>query len=553
MDQPSSRQELYDRIRQSSKDQVILEEMIRLGFWPERGVLPEDPADEIRRRGELEARLRALRTERTRLGNIEALKAEARKRRMAEARQKRKETKERRLRERAERAEAWRERKTRELSYLGEGVSAGLLPSEDEARLSDSDKLARHGLPRFDDAAALAGALGISVGRLRRLAFSRAVSRSCHYVRFSIPKRTGGERQISAPMPQLKRAQRWILDNVLAKLPLHEAAHGFTDERSIVTNARPHLGAAVLVNLDLRDFFPTVTYRRVKGLYRSLGYSEPVAIVLALLCSEPPTTELELDGVTYYVSVGERVLPQGAPTSPAITNLLCRGMDARLSSVAKALDFGYTRYADDLSFSSARKDADAGRLLRRVRHVVEAEGFCVHPDKTRVLRAGRRQEVTGLVVNQLAVGQGETTPRVPRSTLRRFRATLFQIEKDGPVGKRWNGAEADRGDDLIAAVEGFANYIAMVDPEKGAPLVARAAELVRRHGKKAPPPRKPPEGGGSPGGARRPEPSSGGTEPTSGGHEPKSVGSEPASEPTEAPKDDAPKKKKNKKKWWKIL
>jgi RNA-directed DNA polymerase len=548
MDQPSSRQELYDRIRRSSKDQVILEEMIRLGFWPERGVLPEDPADEIRRRTDLESRLRALRTERTRLGNIEALKAEARKRRMAESRRKRQENKERRLRERAERAEAWRERKTRELTYLGDGVSAGLLPSEDEARVSDADKLARHGLPRFDDPTALAGALGISIGRLRRLAFSRTVAKSSHYVRFSIPKRTGGERQISAPMPQLKRAQRWILDNVLNKLPLHEAAHGFCDKRSIVTNARPHLGAAVLVNLDLRDFFPTVTYRRVKGLYRSLGYSEPVATVLALLCSEPPTTELELDGVTYYVSVGERVLPQGAPTSPAITNLLCRGLDARLDSVAKALEFRYTRYADDLSFSAAKADADAGRLLRRVHHVVEAEGFEVHPDKTRVLRGGRRQEVTGLVVNQLAATDGETKPRVPRATLRRFRATLYQVEKDGPAGKRWGQADADRGDDLIAAIEGFANYIAMVDPARGAPLVARAAELVRRHGKKAPPPRKPPGGGGGDGGPTSGTPrSESSTDPTS------APSGDPTPEPTEAPQDDAPKKKKNKKKWWKIL
>lgn len=467
----SRRQEIYDRIRRTSKDEYIVEEMIRLGFWPASSGQPGDPAEEIRRRGELQRRLRALRTEASRLHNVEALEREARKRRMAESRRKRQETKERRLRERAERAEAWRARKSREIIYLGEKVSAGLGDTD-----GDREKLEAAGLPVMRTAEEVAGALGIAVGELRFLAFHRAVSRTSHYVRFTIPKRSGGERVISAPMPRLKAAQSWILDHLLDKLPVHDAAHGFRRGRSIVSNARPHVGKDVVVNVDLENFFPTVSYRRVKGLFVHMGYSEAVATILALLCTEPEIARTELDGVTYHVALGERFLPQGAPTSPAITNLLCRRLDRRLVAASEKLGFAFTRYADDLSFSASGEAArHIGRLLRQVGWIVDREGFRVHPDKTRVFRRSRRQEVTGIVVND--------RPGVPRSTLRRFRATLFQLEKDGPEGKRWGQG---RGDDVISSVLGFASYVAMVDPDKGEDLLRRARALVEKYGRKSP-------------------------------------------------------------------
>lgn len=464
--QPTTRQELYDRIRESSRDEVILEEMIRLGFWPRDGEAPGDPAEEIRRRGELERMLRSLATERTRLQDPEAIKQAIRKQRMEESRRKRKETKERRLRERVERARAWRERKKREILYLGPEVSAGLNAGEcDQAKLSQS------GLPVAGTAAELAGAMEISVGELRFLAFARRTSTTTHYKRFTIPKKTGGRRLISAPMPRLKRAQEWILQNILEKVALHEAAHGFRRGRSIVTNARPHVGADVVINCDLKDFFPTVTYRRIKGLFRRLGYSESVATILGLICSEPEVDRVELDGRTWYVTRDERFLPQGAPTSPAITNIICRGLDARLTHTAGRLGFTYTRYADDMTFSgSAEAAANAGRLLRRVRYTADKEGFQVHPDKTRVLHRSRRQEVTGLVVNQRV--------NVSRKVLRNFRATLFQIDRDGPAGKHWG-----HSDDVIASIEGFANFVRMVDPEKGTAFQRQVQAVIRKHGR----------------------------------------------------------------------
>ncbi|WP_434387589.1 reverse transcriptase family protein [Melittangium boletus] len=510
---PRTRQELYDRIRATSREEVILEDMVRLGFWPARTEQPGDPAEVIHRRNDLMGQLRALTTEQHRLGNLEAMKRELRKRRLVESKRKQQETRERRARERVAKAAAWRERKGKELLFLGRGVSGGL-----SARETDEARLTRLGLPVLTSPEALAEALGLRVGQLRALCFTRTASTTHHYVRFLLPKKTGGTRLISAPLPRLKAAQAWVLTQVLEKVPVHDAAHGFRPGRSIVTNARPHVGAAVVVNLDLKDFFPSVGYRRVKFAFMRLGYSEATATVLALLCTEPDVDEVELDGRRYYVSQGTRRLPQGAPSSPAITNLLCRRLDARLTGTARALGFVYTRYADDLTFSATGPGPhDPGTLLRRVRWLVKQEDFTPHPDKTRVLRRGRQQEVTGVVVND--------KPGVDRQTLKRFRALLHQLDKTGPEGKRWGA-----GADVLSSAVGYAHFVAMVDPVKGRALELKARELERRYGRRPPPapPTPPPAATAAP----APEPTP-----------PPVTATEPAPASPEAPK----------KKWWKLF
>lgn len=453
---PSSREALRARIQASSRSEVTLAEMQRLGFWPADAPGDAIAADLIRREAELSRALVDLGRELRAVGDpVEALKR-MRKERMAQARARREETRQRRARERYERALAWHARASNELLYLGDGVSAGL----NEAH-SDADRLARAALPPLHDARALAQAMGLSLQELRFLAFARRVSRISHYRRFAMPKKTGGERIISAPMPRLKRAQYWVLDNVLARAPLHPAAHGFVPRRSIVSNAAPHVGRAVVVNVDLKDFFPSIDLARVRGVFKQLGYGGQVATTLALLCTEAATEQVSIDGETFHVASGPRVLPQGAPSSPALTNILCRRLDARLLGAAAKLGFTYTRYADDLTFSgdeSARKLA--GKLLWRVRRIVVDEGFTPHPRKQQVMAASSRQSVTGIVVN--------AKPSIERATLRRFRAVLFQVEKDGPAGKQWNG-----NDNVLAALEGYALFVKMVDADKGAPLLAR--------------------------------------------------------------------------------
>jgi hypothetical protein len=336
-----------------------------MGFWPADDTIVSVEADLIRRETELNQALHALGSELREIEDPILAQRRMRKERMAQAKLKREETQQRRARERHERALAWHARSTREVLYLGAGVSAGLNDTR-----SDAAQLASLALPALHDAQALAHAMGLSLPELRFLAFDRRVSRISHYRRFAMPKKTGGERIISAPMPRLKRAQYWVLDNILAKAPLHPAAHGFTRGRSIVSNASPHIGQAVVINVDLKDFFPSIAMPRVKGVFKTLGYSEQVATVLALLSTESASETVVVDGETFHVSHGPRTLPQGAPSSPALTNILCRCLDARLQGAAAKLGFRYTRYADDLTFSSGADGAKlAGKMLWRVRQI----------------------------------------------------------------------------------------------------------------------------------------------------------------------------------------
>lgn len=460
--QPRNRQELYNLVRNRGKERFILEEMIRLGFWPAQGTIPDDPADEIRRMGEIHQELQKLRRESSRLKNEKALRKQLLKQRLAESRLKRQETKEKREKERQKRAEAWQLRKQTEILYLGADVSSGLNNTD-----SNEERLREQNLPIFHTAAEIAAAMGINLGLLRFLAYNRPTSTVCHYVRFKIPKKTGGERLIAAPMPHLKQAQHWILHHILEKLTVHEAAHGFRRNRSIVTNAQPHVQQDVIINFDLKDFFPSISYRRVKGLFRSFGYCEAAATTFALLCTAAESEEVELDGKTYFIALTERHLPQGSPASPAITNILCRRLDRRLTKMSEELGFTYTRYADDLTFSASGESLQhICNVLRRTESIVAHEGLAINEQKTRILRKGHQQEVTGIVVNDY--------PNIDKKTLKRFRATLFQIERDGWEGKHWGNSP-----DLLASIQGFANFVAMVNPDKGKQFQAQIKRIIR--------------------------------------------------------------------------
>ena len=462
----NARQELYDRIRASSKDEVQLAEMERLGFWDPKAGPNQLPTELIERSGELSRKLQKLVAEDRHLQNRENALAHVRKERLKESRERQKANKEKREAERIARAEAWQEKKKSEILFLGETQSGSL-----NKLIPNEERLAKHNLPNFYTHLDLARAMDISIGELRFLSYHRNVSKISHYKRFLIPKKAGGTRLISAPMPRLKAAQHWILENVLSLVPLHEAAHGFRTDRSIVTNAKPHEGSTVVINLDLKDFFPNVTLPRVYGLFHSLGYSQSVATILSLLCTEPPVQNAALDGETWHVATGVRHLPQGAPTSPTITNLLCRRLDARLTGIAKKHGYTYTRYADDLTFSSKSADSRSSsrKVLWHVRKVVEEEGFIVHPEKVHTMGPGRRQEVTGLTVND--------TCAVPRQDLRAFRSLLHHLETKGPDHCSWRGST----DRILAKVDGYSSYLKMVDPQRYTKVCQKAQSLLAKH------------------------------------------------------------------------
>lgn len=458
-----TRQQIYERIRETSKEEYILAEMIRLGFWDASQEKPDLTAEFIAERAALQKKLASL-GERQRLyDDPQKALRELHKTRKKAALKKREQTRIARNQARYERAQRWHQTQQSTITWLGDGYSFGL----DDTTHNEA-RLAQQNLPPLADSQALASAMGITLNELRFLCFQKAVSRVNHYRRFSIAKKSGGERFISAPMPRMKRAQYWILENILNRVALHDAAHGFVAGRSILTNALPHVNRAIVVNLDMENFFPTVSYRRVKGLFRQLGYAEQLATEFALLTTEPEAEQVALDGENWFIQQGERTLPQGAPSSPAISNIICRRLDSRLHAMAQKLGFSYTRYADDMTFSSADKTANVQQLLWRCKQIVNDEGFRLHPEKTRVMRKPQKQEVTGIVVNE--------KPSVDRKTLKRFRALLFQIAKDGTQGKRWGAGE------LMASLEGYANFVALIAPEKGIPLQKQVTDLKRQYG-----------------------------------------------------------------------
>ncbi len=388
-------------------------------------------------------------------------KAEIKKQKKAEAEQRDK-----------DRAAAVAHRKATDIIYLGRGMSRGLAD-----RRANIEKLQSAGLPILATPQDVAAALALPIPQLRWLAFHSEATTRPHYIRFTVPKKSGGTRELAAPHAKLAAVQDWILANILEKIPTHSAAHGFVKGRSTLTNARPHADRFALINCDLQDFFPTINVHRVIGLFTDFGFSPASATILALLCTESPRRVVNYAGQTFHVATGPRCLPQGACTSPAISNLISRRLDSRLTGISKKLGFTYTRYADDLSFSvptpavppedPAHPNRKIAYLLARIRHITQDEGFTVNEKKTRVNRRNSSQRVTGIVVNS-------SQPSVPRKLRRRLRAVLHQAETTGLAAQ--NKSQRPH---FESYVHGMLAYIHMVNPAQALPLRQALSKLPR--------------------------------------------------------------------------
>ena len=285
--------------------------------------------------------------------------------------------------------------------------------------LTDEEQLERYNLPVWKTEADVANALGISLKELWFFSIHREKERQPHYVTFAIPKRSGGKRLIMAPKRRLKAIQRRLLELLVEKLPVSEHAHGFRKGRSIRTGAEQHVGKRLILKLDLKDFFPSVTAARVRGLLIAHGYSFPVATTLAVLMTEAERQPVEVNGQVFHVPVGNRHCVQGAPTSPGLCNALVLRLDRRLAGLARKRNLTYTRYADDLTFSGDWDKGTAHQIRGAISRIIEAEGFKVNTVKTRLMGQGNRQSVTGVVVNQVL--------GLSRQERRRLRAMIHQF------------------------------------------------------------------------------------------------------------------------------
>ena len=436
-----------DELKSVGKQYFEIQEMIRMGFLkmaPEELEVLKQRYTELNK---INAELRTLSKDLEGLEDITPLIKEIRKNRIERVRAARAIKKVEKAQKEKECKAEIAQRKKDTPYYMGEGVSGGLKFEEgDEAQLKEA------GLPVVNNVRDLAELMKMPQSDILWLSYHRKAASIDHYSRFQIPKRKGGFRSIASPKPKMRKAQQWILDKVLSKIPTHEAAMAFQPGKSIADNANFHLNAEILIRIDLKDFFPSLKFGRVKGLFKSFGYNEGVATMFALMCTDALRLSAKLEGKQYFVALGDRYLPQGACTSPAITNLICRKLDNRLSKLSDKLEWKYTRYADDMVFSSPDKEADLKHVLGLSKKIIGEENFTVHPDKTMVMRGHQRQTVTGVVVNNNEI-------RISRRDIRNFRAFLHQYEQ--------NGKEAmtqKLGKDATAYGRGYLAFVHMINP-----------------------------------------------------------------------------------------
>jgi RNA-directed DNA polymerase len=474
MNELDYQQQLLRRLAQLS-DERLLWRMRDLGYW--QGELPPDPPEELAERATIEAALAKLQASAIVKGDVEgALKAE-RQRRFKESVARRAANKAEKLANKQNAQQAFAAFKETQVLHLGRGVSSGLQlqASSDAASALDAkvagspEALRQAQLPVLLSADALAFALAMPLSELRWLSYHREVANTVHYAHFALPKKTGGMRMISAPKPKMKKAQAWIWQNILGKLALSTHAHGFVPGRSSLTNAALHCGKRVVINMDVKDFFPSVRFVRVRELFVSFGYPRRVASILALLATESPRVAGVIAGdvkqITHYVALDTRALPQGACTSPALTNLLCKRLDQRMFALAAKFGFVYSRYADDLSFSGDDL-SHVGDILAISKRVLAEEGFVLHPDKTKVMHCSQKQEVTGLSVN-------ESTPHLPRAEKRRLRAMLHNANKKG-----LEAANIKKLPFFEAHLRGWVAYAAMAEPARAKAWFAAFAQVA---------------------------------------------------------------------------
>ena len=319
----------------------------------------------------------------------------------------------------------------------------------------------------------------------RRLVYHLYASRrDSQYESFSIPKKSGGVRTISAPVTSLKIIQRKLNQVFQAVYRPRHSVHGFTRKRNVLSNALQHSRQRYVFNLDLKDFFPSINFGRVRGLFMSQPYNVPeeVATALAQICC--------FDGR----------LPQGGPTSPVVSNMICSRMDGALQRLAKKHHCYYTRYVDDITFSTSLPyfpkqlcqrlslDDQASAVVgKELDHVIMDNGFDINTSKVRLRTRGRRQEVTGLTVNH--------APNVRRRYINQIRAMLNAWDNYGlddaqaEYLKKYNDQHRFPGREsplFQHVVKGKIEYVGMVrgssDPifqRLLSELKMRAPELVR--------------------------------------------------------------------------
>jgi retron-type reverse transcriptase len=266
-----------------------------------------------------------------------------------------------------------------------------------------------------------------------------------YYKIYTIPKKTGGSRNITQPNKKLKGLQAWILRNILDKLSVSDFCKGFEKGTSISDNAIPHIGANVILTVDLRDFFPSIRKKYIYNIFNSIGYNRNISAILTNIC-------------TY-----DNGLPQGSPCSPKLANLASWQLDNRIQGYVGKRGIAYTRYADDLSFSGYHPNK-VSKILPTIKNIIKDEKFEINDSKTRIAGATRAKKVTGLIVNERTFGVGRKKYKVIRSKI--YHLTMPENQKD---------------EKLVNHVNGWLSYLYSVDKVRYTKVVKYIKKLTAEH------------------------------------------------------------------------
>lgn len=381
----------------------------------------------------------------------------------------------------------------RELSRFIDQLLDGWPEPEDEPepprisrRLIPTPQMGRRRwpVPEIASLGELAEFLSLSDGELSWLADVRGLERTVasqqlnNYWYGTIGRPGRPVRVIERPKHRLKQVQRRILHELLDWIPAHDAAHGFISGRSVRSHATAHSGQFVVVRLDLEDFFSSIAANRIYGIFRTAGYPEAVAHTLTGLSTNVVPTRfwasvprpVELAQIDTHHRLGRRLatphLPQGAPTSPALANLVAFRLDRRLAGLAARLGITYTRYADDLTFSGTAHLARLAVTLRRaVTEIAHDEGFTVNERKSTLVTRAGRQRVCGIVTNERL--------NVVRTEYDELRAILHNSAIHGPATQNRHAIS-----DFRAHLLGRITWIAALNPTRGDKLRRQFAEIT---------------------------------------------------------------------------
>lgn len=267
------------------------------------------------------------------------------------------------------------------------------------------------------------------------------------YYQFTIPKRSGGERRIAAPYPDLLRAQRWIVDNILSSIAVHEPATAYVKGKSTMDNVLPHVRKKFLLRLDIKDFFPSINKNRVISIFRKLGYGKKISYYLASLCCLHDS------------------IPQGAATSPMISNIIAKRLDRRLVGFCRLNQLSYTRYADDFTFSGEEINP---RIITKIKNIILSEGFLLNDEKTSLVCGGGRRIVTGISISS-------GVPKYPKVQKREVRKDVHYVLKNGLLGQLNYLQSSDWL--LVERLIGKLLYWRMIEPEN--PFVNKYLPIMR--------------------------------------------------------------------------